>query len=179
MGQITNFHHSDIFVTFWCIIQINSPPSKFTSILSFKKDNPNFYCWTITTKQQGISTNVYHDIPRLGSSDGASHLENHASQQPEQSSDAVLSLVVGRNTDVYMAHGRVGVTKSNHGDVSKSCLHDGLHQNIKFSTQTETKFPYQCHSLPVHKILRALAFLHSKQRAANHNNYKQDNREHP
>jgi hypothetical protein len=83
------------------------------SSLSFLNDKPKLYWWMITTKRS-VTTNLYHDIIRLGRSDGASHLENHASQQPEQSSDAELYLVDGRDAHVHMAHRRVGVTTSNH-----------------------------------------------------------------
>ncbi len=48
---------------------------------------------------------AYHDIPRLRRCNGASHLEDHGTQQPEEASNAVLALVVGRDRDVDMAHG--------------------------------------------------------------------------
>jgi len=47
---------------------------------------------------------VNHDIPRLSRSNGASHLKDHATQQPKEAPNAVLPLVVGGNRYVHMAH---------------------------------------------------------------------------
>ncbi len=71
---------------------------------------------------------AYHDIPRLRRCNGASHLEDHATQQPEEASNAVLALVVGRDRNVNMAHGRVSVTECDHRNVSKCCFPNWLQQ---------------------------------------------------
>jgi len=71
---------------------------------------------------------AYHDIPRLRRCNGASHLEDHGTQQPEEASNAVLALVVGRDRNVNMVHGRVSVTECNHRNVSKCCFPNWLQQ---------------------------------------------------
>ena len=70
--------------------------------------------------------NPYHHVPWLGSGDCAAHLQNHAGQQPEEGTNAVLALIVGGDSNIHVPHWRVGVTERDHGDVSQRCLHDRL-----------------------------------------------------
>ncbi|GKE25039.1 hypothetical protein Tco_1436551, partial [Tanacetum coccineum] len=42
-----------------------------------------------------------------------SHLKNHSSEKPEQTSNVVLPFVVTRDTDINVSHGRIRVTESN------------------------------------------------------------------
>ena len=58
--------------------------------------------------------------------DSAPHLENHPCQEPEQASNAVPSLVVGRDADIDIPHGGVSITEGNGGDVAQSRLLDWL-----------------------------------------------------
>jgi len=56
-------------------------------------------------------------------------LQHHPGKKPKETSNAVFSLVVGRNSDVHIPHGRVSVTESNGGNVSKSSFLNGLQTN--------------------------------------------------
>jgi hypothetical protein len=85
-----------------------------------------------------IIVKVYHDIPLVPRENCATHLKNHPSKQPEEATNALLPLVVGRNTNVDIAHGRISVTESNSGDVSKSRLLDWLHKTSKQLTAINT-----------------------------------------
>lgn len=58
--------------------------------------------------------------------DGTTHLQNHPGEQPKETPDAVLALVIGRNANVDVPHGGVGVAESNSGDVSEGSFLDGL-----------------------------------------------------
>lgn len=71
----------------------------------------------------------YHDFPLVSRENCATHLQNHPCKQPEQATNALFSLVVCRNADINISHGRIGVTEGNGGDVPKSRLLDGLHMN--------------------------------------------------
>lgn len=73
---------------------------------------------------------THHDLPFLANGDGAPHGENHASQEPEEATNAVLSLVVCWDANVNVPHWRVSVAESNGRDVTQSRLLDGLHFNV-------------------------------------------------
>jgi hypothetical protein len=87
-----------------------------------------------------LQSDYNHDIPRLRRSNGASHLKDHATQQPEEATNAMLALVVGRNGNVHMAHWRVSVTECNHRNVSESCFPNWLQQQVTKSGKSEFAF---------------------------------------
>jgi len=74
---------------------------------------------------------IYHDIPLLCRAKGSTHLQHHTCQKPEQATNAVLALVVGRDTNINISHGRVCITEGNSGDVSKSSFLNGLQGTIQ------------------------------------------------
>ena len=52
----------------------------------------------------------------LGSRENcAPHPQNHSCNQPEQATNALLSLVVSRNAEINIAHRRISVTEGNSG----------------------------------------------------------------
>jgi hypothetical protein len=69
---------------------------------------------------------THHDLPFLANGNGAPHGENHAGQEPEEAPNAVLSLVVGRDANVHIPHGRISVAESNGWDVTQCRLLYGL-----------------------------------------------------
>lgn len=70
---------------------------------------------------------IYHDIPLVSWKNCTTHLEDHSSEQPEKTTNALLPLVIGRNANINIAHGGVSVAEGNDGNVSKCRLLNGLH----------------------------------------------------
>jgi hypothetical protein len=97
----------------------------------------------ILSHAESTGKSSYHHVPWLGGGDGASHLQNHAGQQPEKGTNAVLALVVGGDGDVNVSHWRVRVTESNHGNVPQRGLHDRLWNR----TSMLSEYPKQHHDL--------------------------------
>lgn len=60
---------------------------------------------------------------------GTAHLQDHTGEEPEETTDAMLALVVGGDTDVDVSHGGIGVTESNGGNVTESGFLNGLQAN--------------------------------------------------
>lgn len=81
---------------------------------------------------------MYHDIPLLSWAEGSTHLQDHPSQEPEQATNAEFPFVVGRDTNVHITHGRIGVTEGNGGDVS-----EGSFQNRLQFTEFAHKIDYK------------------------------------
>jgi hypothetical protein len=67
----------------------------------------------------GVSVHeeIDHDGPFLVAGNITTELEDLAGEEPEAVGDGVATLVVGGDGDINPVEGRVGVAKSNHGDV--------------------------------------------------------------
>ena len=71
---------------------------------------------------------VYHDVPLVSWKNCTTHLEDHSGKQPEQTTNALFPLVIGRNANINIAHRRVSVAEGNGGNVSKCRLLNGLYK---------------------------------------------------
>mmetsp|Transcript_7537 Transcript_7537/g.10198 ORF Transcript_7537/g.10198 Transcript_7537/m.10198 type:complete len:310 (+) Transcript_7537:390-1319(+) len=73
-----------------------------------------------------VKEQVHHHVPRVLEGDGSAHLQDHAGKEEVEYSNGVLTLVVGRDGNVNMLEGRVGVAESNSWDVDIGRLTDRL-----------------------------------------------------
>lgn len=86
--------------------------------------------------RNGSKKIFYHDIPFEARANGTPHLQHHPCKEPEETTNAVFALVVGRNSNVHIPHRRISVTESNGGNIPKSSFLNRLHTNEQTHTLT-------------------------------------------
>eukprot|EP01018_Ginkgo_biloba_P031417 Gb_10103 [translate_table: standard] len=74
----------------------------------------------------------------------SSHLQNHPCQHPKQTTNAVLALVVRRNTNVNVSHWRICVAKSNCWNIAKSGFPYRLMIGSWISKNQKTRLVKRC-----------------------------------
>lgn len=76
---------------------------------------------------QHTEVQIDHDVPGdIAVSDGATDAEDLTGKHPPDATNGVTTLVVGRDGNVDVLGGRVGVAKANDGDVDVGSLLDSL-----------------------------------------------------
>jgi len=90
----------------------------------------------------GLGVSVHEeiddDVPILVTGDLTAELEDFAGHKPEAVGNGVATLIVGGDGDINPVEGRVGVGKSNHGDVHVGGLNQALVVETGVANDDET-----------------------------------------
>lgn len=82
---------------------------------------------TTTDSEKHTEVEIDHDVPGgLAGVDGSTEAEDLTGEHPPDGTNGVATLVVGRDGNVDVLGGGVGVAKGDHGDVDVGSLLDGL-----------------------------------------------------
>ena len=91
------------------------------------------------SSRQHTEVQIGHDVPRsVTAEDGATETEDLTGEQPPDGTDGVATLVVGRDGNVDVLGGRVGVGESNDGDIDVAGLLDSLGIGTRVGNDDQT-----------------------------------------
>ena len=85
-----------------------------------------------------VEEEVNRNVPLGGARDSAAKAEDLTGEKPEEEADRELTLVVGRDSDVNVLEGGVGVAESDDGDVRERGLANGLGISAGVSDDKQT-----------------------------------------
>mmetsp|Transcript_828 Transcript_828/g.761 ORF Transcript_828/g.761 Transcript_828/m.761 type:complete len:283 (-) Transcript_828:74-922(-) len=87
-----------------------------------------------------VEEKINGDVPVGSAGDGSTKSENLTGQHPVNKSDGKLTLVIGRDSNIDKLERRVGITKSDNGDVYIRRLLNGLGISSWVSNNQKTGF---------------------------------------
>ncbi len=85
-----------------------------------------------------VEEHVDHDVPWVGCTDDAAHLQHHLCQQVVQAANRLLALVVCRDGNVHKLEWGIGIAKGNGGHVDIGRLTNCLMVNTGVGQHQQT-----------------------------------------